>query len=380
MTPAQLRKRIAVGFIVVLLVVVLNALLYQIPQANERLIAEIQQSLGASTLLECMGEIQEGRDPAYYPLLNRQPLREFVRRNPRTLTEKQKLEGVKFQYFTDRYRQIWSLTKESEAGNSPVVKGLNSPLDPYLDLKHEFEGMIQISVPTSDDLSLDERVEWAIRSLEFIEGYLGAGVGLMIDAHARNLLINDWISMCRFLLVKIDNPGQLRQLAAAIEAVEPPLVAFKKTLRLEHVALLERVLRIRGAKAEGALLACLREPDLNYGLSQMKSRILKPDEPSEYIMHLPWYSIYWSTKFQPHGGHNPGLMASRHLEAGIEFFRDAIDFRIAQLEGGESTTSLSHSRVETSASGEVWVIWNGDPPQHPYYETEHLFDPYRFPQ
>ena len=89
-------------------------------------------------------KIQEGRDPAYYPLLNRQPLREFVRRNPRTLTEKQKLEGVKFQYFTDRYRQIWSLTKESEAGNSPVVKGLNSPLDPYLDLKHEFEGMLNL--------------------------------------------------------------------------------------------------------------------------------------------------------------------------------------------------------------------------------------------
>ena len=380
MTPTQLRKRIAVGFIGVLLVVVLYGVLYRIPQANERLLAEIQQSLGASTLLECRGEIQEGRDPAFYPLLNRQPLREFVRRNPRTLTEKQKLEGVKFQYFTDRYRKIWSLTKESEAGNSPVVKGFNSPLHPYLDLKPEFEGMIQISVPTSDGLSLDERVEWAIRSLEFIEGYLGAGAGLMVDAHARNLLINDWISMCRFLLREIDNPGQLRQLVTAIEAVEPPVVAFKKTLRLEHVALLESVLQIRGAKTDGALLACLREPDLNYGLSQMKSRILKPDEPSESNLNRPWYAIFWSTRLQAHGGHNSGLMASRHLEAGIEFFREAIDFRIAQLEGGESTTSLSLSRVETSSSGEVWVIWNGDPPQHPYYETERLFAPYRFPQ
>lgn len=372
MTPVQLRKRIAVGFIGVLLVVVLYGVLYRIPQGNERLIAEIQRSLGSSTVSDCIIALKQQRDPALFPLLNREPFYDFVSENSLDPVAPR----VPFQFFTDRYGAIWSLTKEAGAGTSRELTRENPVGVQPRALKLDLEGMIQMSSPRSGDLSLAERLEWARKSLECIESYLGTG--RLVDEEMRLSLIHRWLSMSRFHFRDIENPDQLRQLATAINSIEPPLTGFRKALTMEYVSFLEDAQQSINTWPEGAISHFLGGPDLSYALSRLKARTINLDE---WIKPLdrPWYAHRWSMKWMNTWGLQiVPMMMSRDLAAGIEFFHEAIGFRIAQLEGGELPTTLTHSRVETTSRGEVWVIWDGDPPQH--HQTDHLFDPYRFPQ
>lgn len=371
---------VAVALITALLLFLGFELVDRYRKGNQRLIVEIQESLGASSLLQCMENISARRDPAYFPLLNRFPLIEYLNSNPPTLTPQQEVEGVPFQVFIDRYQAIWALTHESEARKAPTVQQFSFGADHLVLMNPEFEGMNMLLIPTSIvPLPLEERVKWAARSLECIEGYLGGG--LLIDETTRIALISHWIEKCRFLLLHRISADHLRQLLDALDGVEPPVEAFRRAMRMTYAHSMELLQAFRNG-SQGGSTPIYREPALNYLLSHLKTRIIDIDQPVE-PMDPPWYAtspggpiFLWG---QSDDFINDTLALSHELEDGIEFFRQAVEYQIARLEAGDQAIAPQGITVKSTPSGQIHLISNRKPvmdrPTLPG-----LFEPYHFPK
>jgi hypothetical protein len=369
---------VAVVIVIVMLFLSVSMLLDGYRTRNQRLIMEIQQSLGASSLLQCMENISAERDPAYFPLLDRISLVEYLNSNPPTSSQEQQTEGVHYQVLTDRYEAIWALTHESQARKARTVQQFSAGADHFVILHPEFRGMNSLLIPTLDvPLELEERVVWAARSLECIEGYLGGG--FLIDEITRVGLTTDWILQCRLLLFELESPDHLRQLLGALDGVEPPVEAFRRAMEMEYVSVMEALQASRSGAQRGSN-PFYREPGLNYVLSQLKTRIMHIGEPVEPL-DSPWYaSSSWGAIFLWGQGDdfiNDTLQLCHELEDGMKFFREALGYRIARLEGGDQATAPQGLTVESLPSGEIRVIWKRQPVEGP--TLPELFEPYRFP-
>ncbi len=383
------RSFLAIALLSVLLIFLGFILLDRYRTENQRLTVEIHQLLGASSVAQHIGNISAGRDPRYFPLLHRMALLNYLASNPSTLTPEQEVEGVPFQVYIDRYEAIWALTHQPQARKARTVQQFGSGANQLFALNPEFESMNSLSIPFSGNaLLLEERVEWAARSLECIEGYTGGS--FLIDETTRIGLISDWINKCRFSLLKLESVDHLRRLLVALDGIEPPVVAFRSAMKMEYVATMGVLQTSRNA-TQGGSMPLYREPELHYVLSHLKTRILDLAEPVEPL-DSPWYgtlnevigSYRGSGIYTYYDGWyddefiNHTLALSHELADGIKFFREALRYRIARLELGDLAILREDLTVDSLNSGQIRVTWVGKRVTTP--TLPELFDPYLFPE
>lgn len=365
-------------------------------KGNQRLVVEIQEALGATGLAHYVAQRYEERDPSTFRLLNRKPLINYCRSHPRTLTPQQEIEGVPLQVFIDRYSEIWTLTQQPQARRAAIDIDLHPGTDHLLSMQSEFEGMnsLLIPIPTRNSpLSLQERVKWATRSLECIEGYLGGG--FLLDEMTRMALLVDWINKSRWLMSEIESADQLRSMLAALDSIEPPVTAIQRALEMEYIHSIE-LLQAQGNSPQEGLAPFYRQPELHFGLTHLLGRITHIDQPVESI-DPPWYvkvmpdrgvldsfSIRGPFGFPPYfWGEGVEFiqhaqMLSQELAAGIDFFEKAVRHRIARLEEGQEATLAEGLVVKAGRPGEILVI--GSRLAEERSMLPDLFEPYRFPE
>lgn len=373
---------IATGSVMLMLVISISMLFGEYRKGNERLIAEIEKTLGASSLGQYLESSHFQRDPTYQPLLNRSPLIEYVTSNPPTLTPEQEQDGVPFHVFVDRYQAILDLTRQPEAREARKVHDFRGGSDHLALLVQEFAGMnLMFSIAPNNDLALPERLEWAVRSLGCIEGYMGGG--FLMDESSRIALLYDWLRKCRFLLLELKDPDQLRQLLAALDFVEPPVEAFQSAMRMTYVFSLEQ-LRATYFGPQGTATEFYRYPGLNFVLSQLNTRLQNLDQPVEPL-DAPWFSVMPLGpvgKFFPTQDEdfiNVTLQLSHELAAGMTFFQEAMQYQIARLEGGDQALSSDRLTVKLVPSvGQIEVSCDRKQASGPTLPW--LFDPYLFPE
>ncbi|MGE4618365.1 MAG: hypothetical protein AAEJ04_00990 [Planctomycetota bacterium] len=374
------RSFLAIALLLAMLIFLGFTLLEGYRKENQRLFAEIEESLGASSVGQCMANILAQRDSAYQPLLNRFPLTEYLNSNPPTVTSEQQHNVVPFQIFLDRYQAIWDLSQQPESRKAPTSEQFSFGADPLVLLSPEFEGMNRLLIPSANiPLSLQERVEWAARSLECTEGYLGGG--FVIDEYTRCGLIVDWLKKCRFLVLKLETPDHLKQLLTALDGVESPMEGYQRAMRMTYVQTMELWHASHGG-SQGASTPFFVEPELHNGLSQLKDRVQHLDQPIEPF-HRPWYQspmAKWHLLETPGDDFiNDTHYLSHELAAGIEFFRQAVEYRIARLEVGDQATAPQGITVKSAPSGQIRVISKRKPVTEGVALPD-LFEPYIFPE